>query len=188
DRRSEGADRLPALPLRGLPPRGGRARAGARPAAPARGPAGHGAPAPDRRAQRDGDPRPARAAARSVVLRQTDADSYREVRPAGVGEAEGARLRVAGEPAELEQPRHEGPSERARDVVALLGPVEAAARDVAGASLDPQLGEGARAVVGDAVVAGAVAGDEYPALLQRVCDGNAQPAREVVVAAAGVAD
>jgi hypothetical protein len=73
-------------------------------------------------------------------------------------------------------------------VIALFCRVEAAARDIARASIDAELGEGMRSIVGDRVSGGSVVGDEHPAFLQRVCDGDAEPTGEMVVATAGVAD
>ena len=65
-RRSEGAGRLRADAVRGIPARSRRAGPRARPAATDRGPPGHGAARPDRKAKRVRDPRPARPPARTL--------------------------------------------------------------------------------------------------------------------------
>ena len=69
--RREGAHRLPAVPVRGLPQRGRRAGSRASAAAAARGAAGHGAAAAYRCAQRDGDSRPCRPATRALATDRT---------------------------------------------------------------------------------------------------------------------
>ncbi len=65
--RRQGTDRLHALPLRRIPPRGRRAGRRARASAAARHPAGHGPAPPDRREARDADPRAPRHAARPLT-------------------------------------------------------------------------------------------------------------------------
>ena len=91
-------------------------------------------------------------------------------------------------------------------MVALFGPVQAAAHEIAGLGVDAELGERGCAVLADGVAGriedsacGAMAGhvvvvgaavavgeDSLPA--ERVCDSDAEPAGEVVVAASGIAD
>ena len=66
-RRSEGAGRVRADAVRGIPARGRRARSRARAAAAARRPARHGAADPDREAKRLRDPRPPRPPARPLT-------------------------------------------------------------------------------------------------------------------------
>jgi hypothetical protein len=100
------------------------------------------------------------------TLWQPDAESEREVGTASIGEAHGPRFRVASHPAKLEQLRHEGSPDRSGDVIPLLGPVETAASDVARTSLDAQLGQSVRAVVGDGVTGGGTSSGEHAMFLE----------------------
>jgi NIPSNAP len=106
---------------------------------------------------------------------------------AGVGEAKCPCSCVGSEPAEVEQAGEQLSAERAGDVVALFGPVETGDSDLAGADIDPQFPERLRAHVGDGV-SGSVFGEEHAVFVQCIGDGYAEPAGEVVVAAARVAD
>ena len=75
-RRGEGAGRLRADAVRGIPARSRRARSRARPAAAARRPPGHGAARPDRQAKRVRDPRPPRPASRPLTRRPPRAPAH----------------------------------------------------------------------------------------------------------------
>jgi hypothetical protein len=69
-------------------------------------------------------------------LRQLKAEAEGEVFPAGVGEMQCAGTFVATEPPELQEAGQQRSSDSSGDVVALFGPVETAAHDIANASVD----------------------------------------------------
>src|SRR5919197_6645364 len=117
-----------------------------------------------------------------------------ELRPqelaALLGDGDRAVGLAALDPAELEQPRGEGCTEAAGDVQLALAPVEAAAHDGSPLALEPlQLDlERCKAALGsptDRITA--VPADDDLVLLEGASQGDAEPAREVVVARARLA-
>jgi hypothetical protein len=122
-----------------------------------------------------------------------------------LGQPHGTRARVELEPPQVEQARHEGSADGTRYVVALLGPVEAAARDVPLLRANVELAQLCRPSLGHSeddwlwlrirwalLTYGRGSGARSqaykdPVAAQSVCDGYAKPPGKVVVATTRVA-
>ncbi|WP_366557267.1 hypothetical protein [Pseudonocardia sp. SCN 73-27] len=114
-----------------------------------------------------------------------------------VGGAQCPRPRCPPDPAALDEGVEQSGSERAGDVVALLGPVDAAPDAVRRGHGDPEPGQGGSAgrceqvggVIGEAAARARDVEtrfrDEVPLVAQGVGQGDAEPSGDVVVAAAG---
>src|SRR5579875_1075743 len=92
-----------------------------------------------------------------VALRRRQPELLAQARAATIGDEDGTRARMRAQPVELEQPRGDRGPERARQVVALLAPVQAIAdqrpaRAGEAIELDAEALEPALALVGEPVV------------------------------------